>query len=136
MQNILIIALFLLLPAALCAQKSEEGTVTIIQDPAIEALIQKHIRINETRDGIPGYRIQIFFDSGANSRTKATVVCEEFRRLYPTTGIYLTFMSPNYKVRVGDFRSRLDAFRSLQEVQANYPSAYVVADLINFPNID
>ncbi len=136
MRNTLIITLFLLFSTAVYAQNSVEGKVRIIQGPAIESLVQKHIRVNETRDGIPGYRIQIFFDSGANSRTKATVVCEEFRRLYPTTGIYLTFMSPNYKVRVGDFRTRLDAFRSLQEVQVNYPSAYVVADLINFPTID
>ncbi|MFC2102405.1 hypothetical protein ACFLS7_05380 [Bacteroidota bacterium] len=118
------------------AQTSGKGKVKIIQDPAIEALLQKHIRVNETRDGIPGYRLQIFFDSGANSRTKATTVCEEFRRLYPSTGVYLNFISPNYKVRVGDFRTRLDAFRFLQEVQVDYPSAYVVADQINLPNID
>ncbi len=136
MRNALIILSLLLLTAPLFAQNSGEGTVKIIQDPAIEQLVQKHIQVNQTRNGIPGYRIQIFFDSGTNSRTKATRVCEEFRRLYPGTGIYLTFISPNYKVRAGDFRTRLDAFRFLQEAQVNYPSAYVVTDQINLPNID
>lgn len=128
--------LFIILPLALSAQNQGEGKLKIIQDPAIDELVQKHIRINETRDGIPGFRIQIFFDSGTNSRTKATAVYEEFRRLYPGITIYLTFMAPNYKVRAGDFRTRLDAFRSLQEIQVNYPGAYVVADQINLPIID
>ncbi|MBN1199536.1 MAG: SPOR domain-containing protein [Bacteroidales bacterium] len=136
MKNTLILILTLMLPVVLFAQNSGEGKVTVIQDPAIGQLVQKHIRVNEARDGIPGYRIQIFFDSGANSRTKATAVCEGFRRLYPATGIYLNFVSPNYKVRIGDFRTRLDAFRFLQEIEANYPSAYVVPDQINLYNID
>jgi len=136
MKTILIIILFLTLSGFLSAQMTVEGTVKIIQDPAIDLLVQKHIRVNETRDGISGYRIQIFFDSGTNSKIKATTVCEEFRRRYSATGIYLNFISPNYKVRVGDFRTRLDAFRFLQELQVYYPSAYVVADQIRLPNID
>lgn len=136
MRNILILILMLLLPMVLFAQNTGEGKVTIIQDPAFEQLVQKHIRENEAKDGIPGFRIQIFFDSGPNSRTKATVVCEGFRRFYPTTGIYLNFVSPNYKVRIGDFRTRLDAFRVLREIEVNYPNAYIVPDKINLPNID
>ncbi len=132
----LIIASFLLFPVFLAAQDQREGDVKIIQDPAIDLLVKKHIRVNETREGIPGYRIQIFFDSGANSKNKAKTVCDDFRRRYSETGVYLHFISPNYKVRVGDFRTRLDAFRFLQEIQVHYPSAYVVADQIKLPNID
>lgn len=136
MKTIMIIILFLTLAGLLSAQTSSEGSVKIIQDPAIDLLIQKHIRVNETRDGIPGYRIQIFFDSGTNSKLKARAVYEEFRRKYSATGVYLNFISPNYKVRVGDFRTRLDAFRFLRELQIYYPGAYVVADQIGLPNID
>ncbi|MBL7138380.1 MAG: SPOR domain-containing protein [Bacteroidales bacterium] len=136
MKTALIIVSFLLLPVALPAQATGEGKVKIIQDPAIEQLVQKHIKVNETRDGIPGYRIQIFFDSGTNSKINAKMECEKFRRRYPGTGVYLTFISPNYKVRVGDFRTRLDAFRFLQELQSDYPNGYVVADQINSSNID
>jgi len=136
MKPALILMLTWLFPALLMAQKSVDGKVTVYQDPAIAQLVQKHIRVNEEKDGIPGYRIQIFFDSGSNSKTKATVVCEGFRRLYPTVGIYLNFVSPNYKVRIGDFRTRLDAFRFLQEIEPNYPNAYIVPDQINLPVID
>ena len=47
------------------------GGVEVIVDPAITALVEKHIQVNQAREGIPGYRIQIFFDSGNNSKTRA-----------------------------------------------------------------
>jgi len=136
MKTLLIIAITLLCSSAVCSQVSREGTVQIIQDPGIEQLVLKHIRVNETRKGIPGYRVQIFFDSGTKSKIKATAVCEKFRIRYPGTNIYLSFISPNYKVRVGDFRTSLDAFRFLQLIQSVYPNAYVVADQIKLPKID
>ena len=80
-----------------------------------------------------GFRIQIFFDSGNNSKTKAQSIYEEFKAKYPDIGAYLSFKSPNYKVRVGDFRTRLDAQRFLNEIIAEYPSAWIVADMIRFP---
>ncbi len=118
------------------AQQSGNGEIHIFGDPKIEQLVQKHILINEIREGIPGYRIQIFFDSGTNSKLKAQVVCDDFRTKYPDIIPYLTFMSPNYKVRVGDFRTRLDAVRSLQHLLLDYPNAYVVTDLIKLPTIE
>lgn len=126
----------LFLPGVLYPQQNTGGSVRIIQEPAIEQLILKHIRINETREGIPGYRIQIFFDSGTNSKIRATAVSEDFGRRFPEVNVYLTFIAPNYKVRIGDYRTRLDAWRFLQELQPDYPGAYVVADLINLSNID
>ena len=136
MKTLLIIAITFLCSSAVFSQANREGSVQIIQDPGIEQLVQKHIRVNETRKGIPGFRVQIFFDSGTKSKIKATSVCNKFRVRHPQTGIYLTFISPNYKVRVGDFRTRLDAFRFLQQIERNYPNAYVVTDQIKLPKID
>ena len=136
MRILMIIAVAIFCSSALFSQGSREGTIQVIQDPGIEQLVQKHIRVNETRKGIPGFRVQIFFDSGTKSKIKATSVCEKFRMRHPETDIYLTFISPNYKVRVGDFRTRLDAFRFLQQIERNYPNAYVVTDKINLPKID
>jgi len=136
MKTLLIIAITFLGSSAVFSQVSREGTVRIIQDPGIEQLVQKHIRVNETRKGFPGFRVQIFFDSGTKSKIKATSACEKFRMRYPQTDIYLTFISPNYKVRVGDFRTRLDAFRFLQRIEHKYPNAYVVTDQIKLPKID
>jgi sporulation domain protein len=38
----------------------------------------------------------------------------------------LTFESPNYKVRIGSFRTRLEAEKNLIEIKKSYPAAFVV----------
>lgn len=105
----------------------------VICDPAISGLVSKHIQVNQNRQGISGYRIQIFFDSGNNSKTRGQSVYETFSARYPDVTAYLTFKAPNYKVRVGDFRTRLDAVRFLQQILPDYPGAYVITDHIHLP---
>jgi hypothetical protein len=113
-----------------------KGSVQIIQDDKVDLLVSKHVQINQNRKGIDGYRIQIFFDSGNNSKTKAQSIYEGFKAKYPDVRAYLSFKSPNYKVRVGDFRTRLDAQRFLNEVIIEYPNAWIIEDLINLPKVE
>jgi len=110
-----------------------QGKVQVVQDQRVEELVQKHVMISEAKQTIPGFRVQLFFDSGVNSKQKATSVHDEFMRKYPDIPVYLSFKAPNYKVRAGDFRTRLEAKRLLQEVAPAYPDAYVIADDINLP---
>ncbi len=110
------------------------GNIEIIQDDRVAVLVSKHIEQNMERKGSPGYRIQIFFDSGANSKSRAQSIYSTFQARFPETGAYLSYKAPNYKVRVGDFRTRLDARRFLNTIIADYPNAWIVEDIINFPN--
>ncbi len=114
----------------------EKGHIQIIQDDKVDLLVSKHIQINQNREGIEGYRIQIFFDSGNNSKTKAQSIYEGFKAKYPEVKAYLSFKSPNYKVRVGDYRTRLDAQRFLNDIIIEYPNAWIIADFINLPNVE
>jgi hypothetical protein len=113
--------------------KDGEGVIRVQQDDRVDLLVSKHIQLNQNRKGIDGYRIQIFFDSGNNSKTKAQSIYEGFKAKYPDMRAYLSFKSPNYKVRVGDFRTRLDAQRFLNEINDQYPNAWIIADIINLP---
>ena len=115
---------------------SQTRGVEIIADPAIDQLVDRHIQVNQSSGGIQGYRIQIFFDSGNNSKTRGQTVYETFTARFPEVNAYLTFKSPNYKVRVGDFRTRLDAVRFLQEILPDYPGAYVIKDKIHLPKVN
>ena len=108
----------------------------VIRDPAIDAVVSRHILVNQYRNGITGYRIQIFFDSGNNSKTRGQSAYETFSARYPEVPAYLTFKAPNYKVRVGDFRTRLDAVRFLQQILPDYPGAYVISDQIRLPKFN
>jgi hypothetical protein len=112
------------------------GDIRIIQDEKVDLLVSKHIQVNQNRRWIDGYRIQIFFDSGTNSKTKAQSIYDSFKGRYPETGTYLTFKAPNYKVRVGDFRTRLDAQRFLNSIIGEYPNAWIIEDMINLPKVE
>lgn len=133
---VLYISLFLSLVLTGVTSLAQSSKVAVICDPAIDELVRKHIQVNENRGGISGYRIQIFFDSGNNSKTRGQSVYETFSVRYPAVNAYLSFKAPNYKVRVGDFRSRLDAVRFLQEILPDYPGAYVITDQIRLPKVN
>ena len=97
----------------------------VVQDPQIDSLVLLHrkaMEINlahEEHDGIMGYRIQIFFDSGNNSKNRAIWVKDQFNSRYSRVTSYILFGEPYYRIRVGDFRTRLDAeafFRLCEKV--------------------
>ncbi|MCF8296531.1 MAG: SPOR domain-containing protein [Saprospiraceae bacterium] len=117
-------------------QSSDSGKVEIFQDARVDKLIEKHVVLNKKQTGIPGYRVQIFFDSGTNSKNKANKVRAEFLLKYKNEDAYVIFQSPNYKVRVGDFRTRMEAQGFLKEISVLYPNAYTVKDEIQFPKLD
>jgi len=108
--------------------------VTVIEDPQIVSLVQKHIYLNE-KQKINGWRVQIFFESGNNSKSRAHTKKGLFMTLFPNTGVYLMFQSPYYKVRVGDFRSRMYAEGFKQKIIRDFPDSFVVKDEINFPEL-
>jgi hypothetical protein len=117
------------------AQTGADGKIEIIQDQRIANLVEKHIYINENGK-LEGYRVQIFFDSGANSKTRASAKKNQFMTMFPNIGAYLTFQSPNYKVRVGDFRTHMDAEGFKAKIIGEFTDAFVVKDEINYPDLE
>ena len=133
--------LFLAISIASQAQYLDEGSVVVVQSSLVDSLLQDYhdlrVKIMENPDSkaIPGYRIQIFFDSGLNSSDRAKQSRDEFALKFPEIPAYVSWKAPNYRVRVGDFRTRLEAERTLQIIMIDYPSAWVSKDEINFPII-
>lgn len=110
-----------------------EGEVNIIQDERVNTLIEKHIQANTAFNGLTGYRIQIFFDSGSNAKNRANNERRRFMTLFPQARAYVTFDAPNFKVRVGNFRTRLEAEKWLRDIQKHFEMAYVVPSRIELP---
>lgn len=140
MRNALFTGAFILGGLINCmAQGYQEGDVIIVQDSRIDTLLKYHRVINKALqdnlndDGIAGYRIQVFFDSGNNSKSRATAVMEAFIEKYPEVGCYISFKEPYYRIRVGDFRSKIEALGFLDKILRSYPNAWVIKDKIKFP---
>ena len=126
----------------LFSQADGNGYVIIVQDSRIDTILNKHLEMNKAlllntdNFAIDGYRIQIFEESGNKSSTRAREVMSEFSSKYPDMPTYLTWQAPNFKVRVGDFRTRMEAEGFLKKIKRNYPIAWVIRDKIKFPNIN
>ncbi len=127
-----IIFLVLLLAAA----KFSFAQVTVVADPAIDDLVKKHVRVNEEGKGFPGFRVQIFSDSGNGARERANEKRSAFVSKYPDIPAYLDFNNPNFIVRVGDFRTKLEARKFLNTVAVDFPYSFVRKDMIQPPPIE
>jgi len=132
MKHVLLFLLFISLSPALWAQSPAN---VITSDPHIDKLVEKHIYINQHESSVDGWRVQIFFDSGANSKKRATDALNRFSAQFHEVKAYLSFKEPNYRVRVGDFRTRLEAEGFMKSIQAEYPNAFATGDKINPPAI-
>ncbi len=105
------------------------------QDPKLTELVKLHIRRNQQGGKTQGFRVEIFFSSEMNAKQKAQSIKSEFLASYPDINVYITYVSPDFKVRVGDFRTKNDALKLMNEIQHRFPKAFVVPDLIELPRL-
>lgn len=81
-----------------------------------------------------GYRVQIIsLGSSAKDKAEAENWGRRFKALFPTTNVYISFRSPHYVCRVGDFRTREEANELLQQLRATkqFGSASIVRSTVN-----
>jgi len=112
-----------------------DSTLTIKRDVRLDTLVMRHIRVNKLKDGFDGYRVQLFSGSGTEARQEANNLRAEFIGLNPDIPAYLIYQAPNFKVRVGDFRTELEAIRVQREISYQYPGGFVARDIIKYPKL-
>lgn len=110
--------------------------VNIKQDAQIDRLLRAHKEVMSRDRGISGFRVQIYSDSGNQSKLRTQRRKAEFDNKYPGVKSYIVYDAPDFKLRVGDFRTRLDARRFLEKIARDYQAAYIVVDNINYPGFD
>lgn len=125
MQYKIFLVLFVLISNTLSGQNK-----IVSQDSLANTLVEKHKRLNAAHSFMPGYRVQLYF---GNDRNQATEMKSDFLLNYPKIGAYVLYHQPNFKLRVGDFKFRLEAVRFLQDVKADYNAAFIVQDDVKLP---
>jgi hypothetical protein len=113
-----------------------QGKITINQDPQIEHVFNLDILQNARQPGMNGFRIRIYFDLGQKSRKQSEDVSFEFMQNYPGISVYRSYVSPYYKVSVGDFRTRDNALKLYNQLLKDYPKAFIIAEWVNFPPLE
>lgn len=114
---------------------AQEGNVKVYKDNRIDALVEKQGRIipPAIKPQIDGFRIQLFFDSDKAAVQDAK---NRFVSKFPTVDTYIIFNAPYFILKVGDFRTRLEAEKIKVEVEAEFPTSFIVQEKINLPRLD
>ena len=68
------------------------------------------------------YTIQIYF----GELKKADSILEDFRENYQEIKSNLIFETPNYKVRIGEYKDVNIASQKLEEIRKIYPSSFII----------
>lgn len=98
---------------------AQQGQVNIQQDDEIAELLDIYKSSNESHEY---YRIQV----GFGSFTKAQGIKENVDIDFPGLYSKIDFDSPTYRVRVGRFKTKLEAERKFKEVRIKYPDAMLL----------
>jgi hypothetical protein len=118
------------------SNSSDSGEVHLYQDAEIRLLLSDYVKKKKEEKGTEGYRIQIFFGSGHSARKNANKIRNDFVAKYKDISSHVVFEDPNFKVRVGDVRTKSEALKILSQIQEDYKGAYIVKDFIEFPELD
>jgi hypothetical protein len=124
---------------------SKSGQLKIIQNPALDTLINRYILANQILEekngytGIEGFRIQIYNSSDRNAKAESGKIRQEFMSQFPDIVSDIIFAEPRYyKVRVGNFRSRTEAMKLYLIISKRFPNSEVdiIPDIINLKDLN
>ncbi|RIV43010.1 SPOR domain-containing protein [Flagellimonas pelagia] len=98
---------------------AQEGKVTIQQDPKIDELVKLYADVN-SKSGF--YQIQVGFGDYQMAQNLKSQIDIDFPGWYSK----IEFESPTYRVRLGKFKTILEAERKYLEVRKKYPDAMLL----------
>ena len=98
---------------------AQKGVVTVEQDPKINQLLDVYKSANSNRDY---YTIQI----GFGSYSEAEKLEQDVNIDFPQWRSKIVFDSPTYRVRIGKFKTKLEAERNYIDVREKYPQSIIL----------
>lgn len=110
------------------------GVVSITQDVRVEELLRTDSIINSKNPGFSGYRVQIF-SGKSTDKEKAFEVKKQFSELFPNERAYVVYQAPDFRVRVGNFRTKLESIELYKACVKYFPNCYPVKTMILFSDL-
>lgn len=120
-----------LFSSSIIAQNTEN---IIINDSRIDSLVSTQIKLNKSKLGVDGYRVQIHHNQSQN-RQESQNVRAKFLKDFPHLKTYLEFKSPYFKIQVGNFVNKLDAHKVQKEISRKYRGTYIVPATVPFEEV-
>jgi hypothetical protein len=77
---------------------------------------------------VRGFRVQIYC---SDDRKKANQAKLQFMQSFLGIRSYLSYVMPQFRVRVGDFRSKREAIELYRKLSKDFPNCMIVPDIVN-----
>ena len=108
--------------------------VRVQQDTLIEALLKEKIYGKAEQIEIDGFRVQIFSSNRQQTAKEEALVLEKKMTEALSTAVYVTYLAPFWKVRLGNFRTYEEANVFKAQLITQHPElqgdTYIVRDKI------
>ena len=114
---------FFILSSFLClSSRAQDGKTNFSVDPKIDQLLKEKRKLNTGLFLNEAYKIQIFYGNSEESKKKL----QEFKREFKDLDGTIIFNSPNYKVWIGNFKTRIEVERAMVDIKKKYPTALII----------
>ena len=100
---------------------AQNSSVSITKDAKIDELLTRKSEQNKDDSASKKYKIQIYSGTNTGANTKLNAYNNKFTEWSSK----LVFETPNHKVWVGNFRTRLEADRALVEIKKEFDRAFI-----------
>ena len=101
---------------------AQDQKVTLNQDSKFEQLLSEKRKINTSLTVNDSYKIQIY--NGGSANAKKTL--SDFKQNFSNIDATIVFNTPNYKVWVGNFRTRIEAEHALIDIKKKYSNVLLI----------
>ncbi len=105
----------------LCGYGQDSNYFSIKKNPAIDSILVKKVAYNLTHPSM-GYSIQIYY----GSENLAYKFKDDFEMAFPEQTANISFATPDWKVMIGKFRTRIEADHAILPIKQNFKEAIVV----------
>ncbi|MCS6916168.1 MAG: SPOR domain-containing protein [Chitinophagales bacterium] len=127
------ICTLLLVVAGVAPCLAQQGNIKVHADSSVKKVIALYRAYVLLENETPGYRIQIAAASNRNQLMEAKV---RFLTYFPEMANYLEYQAPQFRLRVGDFRTQTEAELALEDIRKIFPNAFIVMGKIRASRIE
>lgn len=127
MKKLLFLLVFFSSTSAYCQtwDTLAKGSITVYQQSIITPLLSNYRVYNELNRAVQGYRVQIIASAVRKAVLDSKVA---FSDIYPGVKTYIIYQQPYFKLRVGDFETRIEAIQFMNKISDIFPGAFIVQD--------
>lgn len=117
---------------AIQSPQQNQGQVNIYQTYQVEKVVNLYTQQREHYQGISGYRINIYTNSGQKAKNEAIQARAKLRGSFDEP-VELKYEAPWWNVYAGEFLTKSEARKFLEQIEHMFPNPFIVRDYINIP---